>query len=658
MNQIYTSEGNIMFVKANGKITNVHPFNVYTHFNKDTVSFVLIALPESSGLSFFTSKADDLEIDGEQYTFDELKEVIPEKFKMSGAQARCEIVEELPTTGQTNTIYLVPIVEGTQINRYDEYIYIKEQEKWELLGDTSIEMDKYYTKTQVDEKLSAKADTATTYTKVQVDALLNDKQDTLTAGDGITISGDVISFDSDKERTIATALSELKNEKLETSAFDVYSAATDTAIANKQDTLVSGTNIKTINNESILGSGNITIEGGGGKAISGGTNISITTGETADTINCTLPISADSKGIYTTSTYPFLSTSNKSGNVVFGYNNILDTFGSYKSSNYNLFFGSDNHITVNGSGMLIGGLNNKDGGNYTNMSACVALGNSNIVKNPYEFASGQFNQTNYDSASFGLSGNTLFSVGNGIGNSSRHSAFEIKQNGDIYVPNTDDTSTANWYQKPMVRLQDTITATAANTTALGGLKLVKLTQSEYDALSTKDSMTLYIIEEAPECNVPSTATWHNVDNTFDRTTQIYGIDFGGGDGGNDNTGRDYELYVRNQSNTVYSISCHIPDPNADNGDYNSITINNSDGTLYRQIDNTATINSFCEIFGQAMYISANATIPSYEQCVDEQCTNYECIQYDEETGECIEQGDCINTECMQYETTYFITALY
>ena len=31
---------------------------------------------------------------------------------------------------------------------------------------------------------------------------------------------------------------------------------------NKQDTLVSGTNIKTINGASILGSGNITIEGG------------------------------------------------------------------------------------------------------------------------------------------------------------------------------------------------------------------------------------------------------------------------------------------------------------------------------------------------------------------------------------------------------------
>ena len=42
-----------------------------------------------------------------------------------------------------------------------------------------------------------------------------------------------------------------------------------TALASKQDTLVSGTNIKTINNESILGSGNITIEGGGSSYTAG-----------------------------------------------------------------------------------------------------------------------------------------------------------------------------------------------------------------------------------------------------------------------------------------------------------------------------------------------------------------------------------------------------
>ena len=42
----------------------------------------------------------------------------------------------------------------------------------------------------------------------------------------------------------------------------VNGKAVSNAIATKQDTLVSGTNIKTINNESILGSGNITISSG------------------------------------------------------------------------------------------------------------------------------------------------------------------------------------------------------------------------------------------------------------------------------------------------------------------------------------------------------------------------------------------------------------
>jgi hypothetical protein len=42
------------------------------------------------------------------------------------------------------------------------------------------------------------------------------------------------------------------------------SSATQSALNAKQATLVSGTNIKTINDESILGSGNITISGGGG----------------------------------------------------------------------------------------------------------------------------------------------------------------------------------------------------------------------------------------------------------------------------------------------------------------------------------------------------------------------------------------------------------
>ena len=64
--------------------------------------------------------------------------------------------------------------------------------------------------------------------------------------------------------TIPTKVSDLTND----SGYITNAALTDLAtkeeVSAKQDTLVSGTNIKTINGNSILGEGNIVIEGGGG----------------------------------------------------------------------------------------------------------------------------------------------------------------------------------------------------------------------------------------------------------------------------------------------------------------------------------------------------------------------------------------------------------
>jgi len=54
----------------------------------------------------------------------------------------------------------------------------------------------------------------------------------------------------------------------------VTSGGVYTALSNKQDTLVSGSNIKTVNGNSLLGSGNITISGGG--SYTAGTGIDIT----------------------------------------------------------------------------------------------------------------------------------------------------------------------------------------------------------------------------------------------------------------------------------------------------------------------------------------------------------------------------------------------
>lgn len=84
-------------------------------------------------------------------------------------------------------------------------------------------------------------------------------------------------FDASNYYTTAqtnSAIEAAVSGKTDESAFTAYTSATDTALSGKQATLVSGTNIKTINNESILGSGNITIEQGtvDQTIISGSTN--------------------------------------------------------------------------------------------------------------------------------------------------------------------------------------------------------------------------------------------------------------------------------------------------------------------------------------------------------------------------------------------------
>lgn len=275
---------------------------------------------------------------------------------------------------------------------------------------------------------------------------------------------------------------------------------TNTLLDGKQPTLVSGTNIKTINNESLLGEGNLDIQGGGGKAVNAGTNISITTGETADTINCTLPIS-DGTGEGSIIVGDSECTANGVYAISLGHSSDVDgdyslCHGSNSSAAGRFSFAFGDNCRVNRNNKHAYMLGN---GNSSTKDFQFSYGSNVNPKNRLEFSFGTYNNSSSATTTFGDSGNTMFSIGNGYDYSSTHNwhnAFEVRQNGDIYVPNTDDTSVTGDYAYslyPMVRLQDTITATAANTAALGGLKLVKLSQSEYDALQTKDANTLYII---------------------------------------------------------------------------------------------------------------------------------------------------------------------
>ena len=120
------------------------------------------------------------------------------------------------------------------------------------------------------EELATKADTSA----------LSSKQDTLVSGTNIkTINGDSILGSGNlviqsgtsnwddiqgKPQFAEVATSGNYNDLINKPTIpDVSGLATKEEIAGKQDTLVSGTNIKTINGNSVLGAGDITIQAGG-----------------------------------------------------------------------------------------------------------------------------------------------------------------------------------------------------------------------------------------------------------------------------------------------------------------------------------------------------------------------------------------------------------
>ena len=323
------------------------------------------------------------------------------KIKISGTsynlkdENACNVVEltqaqydELPTTAKTsNSLFVITDATAGDLSNY----YTKTETdglldtKLDVTAYTPTDLSNYYTKsetsgaTEISTALASKADTATTYTKTETD--------------------------------------------------NAITAATST----KQDTLVSGTNIKTINGETLLGEGNIEIQGGsgGGKAIEAGRGISVTTSETADTVSFNLPISAGT------------------GTNALIYNSTINAAsGDYAHA-------EGEYTTANGISSHAEGYNTRASGDYSH-----AEGYYIITNNQSEHASGQYNVSSSASTTFGHAGNTLFSVGNGTSNSGRKNAFEIRQNGDTYLNGklsiTGDVTANAFYATSDERLKENI----------------------------------------------------------------------------------------------------------------------------------------------------------------------------------------------------------
>ena len=148
---------------------------------------------------------------------------------------------------------------------------------------------------EIEQSLASKADKSNTYSKSEVDeaianvdvseqltnyeTIANHNADKALLEASIALKVDQETFDT-KEEVISKALNDLHDSiptvPTNVSAFtndagyltqhqDISNLATKAEVNAKQDELVSGTNIKTINGNSILGEGNIVIQGGGGE---------------------------------------------------------------------------------------------------------------------------------------------------------------------------------------------------------------------------------------------------------------------------------------------------------------------------------------------------------------------------------------------------------
>lgn len=363
--------------------------------------------------------------------------------------------------------------------------------------------------------------------------LKDEKQDVLSAGTGIEISGNVISVTGGgiTSGEVQDMIDESISGKADSSAVTEEISA---AVSGKVDTSAITSSVTSASTDSEVPTAKavhdaISAGGGGGKAIEAGRGISITTGETADTVSFNLPISAGtgSNSIVIGDSYKPSERATASGAIALNGVGFLPTYATGPNS---LAIGQNTNSI--GRCSLAGGSYSKSSG-----ESSFSFGSWAKTKNYTEASFGNNNKPAFLSDNFGNSGNTLFSVGNGraIADETSHNAFEVRQNGDIYIADTNDTTTSNYWEKPMIKLQDQLGGGGGGSTYSAG------TNISIDSANTIS------------CTLPITATSNNslIFNTDNTNSNITNTIVGGND--NDVKNTQYSL-VFGQSNTVSGIT--------------------------------------------------------------------------------------------------------
>lgn len=257
----------------------------------------------------------------------------------------------------------------------------------------------------------------------------------------------------------------------------------ETTMGNKQDTLVSGTNIKTINNQSILGEGNIEITGGDVDLTNYYTKTEADNKfSTKDELTAveTVANNADAKADAATSRVEGVETAlnNKQDTLVSGTN--IKTINSQ---------------SILGSGDLtISGVSEEQAQEIAKIptleTEIAQKANASDVPTVQTDINGGVNTYIYSDAGGYLKGHRVIA----------NLDFQTKTDGELYLRSFPwgDTNKGSIYSLPVPSATTTAAGvmSAADKTKLDSISTEWTgTQSEYDALATKDDNIIYYVTE-------------------------------------------------------------------------------------------------------------------------------------------------------------------
>lgn len=177
-------------------------------------------------------------------------------------------------TGAKNVYYKGNSLTSGMIARYNTYDFIFDGTYWRIIG-VNTDTDTHYTaKNIVGASTTAKANAAATNGNVHLNLVENSTvrsthnikgengvEVTSDASGNITISG---SGSGGSDITVDDTLNANSTNPVQNKVISEALSAVSEQVNNKQEQLVSGANIKTVNGQSLLGSGDIPISGGGG----------------------------------------------------------------------------------------------------------------------------------------------------------------------------------------------------------------------------------------------------------------------------------------------------------------------------------------------------------------------------------------------------------